>query len=700
MPQQSFDFLLLRRNPFVKFLFFLVVGIVLALSAKQTFSILVLPLLGISFAVLLFLLLQSKWIKSYRNNPVFGGVAYLFIVLFGFFWTSNYMHYQKEYHFFQYNNPSFYYKGILKKDLTQKKYYKQGILHITEAITQSISKPVKGKLLVKFALNDSISYPKAGDVIIFRAKFNSIPYPTIPYSFNWKNKLSQQQIDKQTTLYPSQYAIVKTTQTPFTLAQQIRRKIIYKFKQAGLQDQELALVAALLLGDKQYLSTTTKNQYSIAGAMHVLAVSGLHVGIILLLIRFLFSFFLGKDKHKIAQAFVSIVFIWGFAFITGLSVSVLRAATMFSFIALGTVFNQKISIYNTIALSAFVLLIYNPLFLLDVGFQLSYLALLGIVFIHPKINSWFTFKHKILDNLWSLTAVSISAQIATLPISLYYFHQIPIYSIVTNFFVIYLATIILLVGIFALFTSFVPLLFSFFTLLLKYLIILLNYLVHQVTLLPTTTINSIQISWQEVLFLYGAIIFGVIFFSTQSLKWLKITLVSICLFFIYDHIENYNLYKTNKFAVYYLKNSTAINIIKHKQNTLILDHSEKEYEQKILNTIKPYWNALDLPMPTIYKIDPNYNLVYRIGKLKIAIINQKINTALPPEIVDYAVIRTNKNQWDKIAKRFVSKNYILDYKISNNDYLSFLTQNRDSSTSIYSLKNAQFSFIESLKNVK
>ena len=158
--------------------------------------------------------------------------------------------------------------------------------------------------------------------------------------------------------------------------------------------------------------------------MHVLAVSGLHVGIIFLILNTLLSF-LGTSKNgRVVKAIILLIALWSYALLTGLSPSVLRAATMFSFVIMGTVLNRKSSIYNTLAASAFFLLIINPNLLFEVGFQLSYIAVLGIVYLQPLIYNRIYTRWWLLDKIWAITAVSIAAQIATLPLTLYYFHPI------------------------------------------------------------------------------------------------------------------------------------------------------------------------------------------------------------------------------------------------------------------------------------
>ena len=181
-------------------------------------------------------------------------------------------------------------------------------------------------------------------------------------------------------------------------------------------------MSALVVGDKSELEVELKQGFSIAGAMHVLAVSGLHVGIIYKVLEFLFNLLFRNKKYQRLQAIIILIVLWSYAFITGLSPSVLRAVWMFSFIVIANLKLSHPNVYNTLAASAFFILVMNPNYLFHVGFQLSYIAVLGIVSIYPLLYRLLKSNNRFLNAVWGLTVVSIAAQISTFPIALYYFH--------------------------------------------------------------------------------------------------------------------------------------------------------------------------------------------------------------------------------------------------------------------------------------
>lgn len=222
----------------------------------------------------------------------------------------------------------------------------------------------------------------------------------------------------------------------FGLASNFRESIISKLKKENFGEEELGVIQALLLGKRDDISENTYNNYTNAGAVHILAVSGLHVGIILLLLEFFLSPLARLPKGKTLKLLLVVLLLWGYAFVAGLSPSIVRAVTMFSFVAYALYLNRPANSFNIIALSMLFILLVKPLFLFQVGFQMSYAAVFAIVWIYPKLQKFWFPDNFIIRKTWQLLSVSAAAQLGVLPISLFYFHQFPALFFISNLLII------------------------------------------------------------------------------------------------------------------------------------------------------------------------------------------------------------------------------------------------------------------------
>jgi competence protein ComEC len=256
------------------------------------------------------------------------------------------------------------------------------------------------------------------------------------------------------------------------------------FRRFGIAGDEFAVLAALTVGYTDALQPDLRASYSATGAMHILSVSGLHVGIVYVVIAFLLGFLDKSVRKKILKAVLIVSFLWIYAFITGLSPSVVRSTLMFTFVAVGAALERKTHIYNTVFMSAFFMLLVNPDFLFDVGFQLSYAAVLSIVFFQRPFSNLLPVNNKLLRWLRDLLTVSVAAQLGTMPFTLYYFHQFPNYFLLTNLVAIPLSTIVIYLAMLLLLVSFVPYLSVGVAFLLKGSLWLLNYLIVWIENLP------------------------------------------------------------------------------------------------------------------------------------------------------------------------------------------------------------------------
>lgn len=350
--------------------------------------------------------------------------------------------------------------------------------------------------------------------------------PMNPNQFDYGKYLENQHIYGQmyvnSTSVKSSPIIEKSV---FYYASLLRNKIIQNLEKNHFHKSELSVVVALILGQQQDISPEIVRDYQYAGAVHVLSVSGLHVGFILLFITFLLKPFPNSRSGALVKLIIVITFLWAFGLLAGFAPSVVRSVTMFSFVAVGMFLRRSVNIYNTIAISALLILLFQPSFLMDVGFQLSYVALFFIVWLQPLLASLWRPKYKLTSYLWDIITVSFAAQIGTFPMSIYYFHQFPGLFFVTNLVILPGMSLILGLGVIVMFLAvfdwiWLPLLKA-----LEWSIWLLNKVIAWVASFEGFVFKDIPLSIYIMWGLYVLIFCVIIWFKKPTFKKLLVVLV-------------------------------------------------------------------------------------------------------------------------------------------------------------------------------
>ena len=271
-----------------------------------------------------------------------------------------------------------------------------------------------------------------GDEILVKGTPQQVKGPQNPEEFNYKRYLTFLTIYQQHFIDTSKVNVLSSDNGNMLIAKSLHLRNMFSalLEKHIKEPNELAIAKALLLGNKDELDDEIKNVYAASGAMHVLAVSGLHVGIIYFVILYLLRIVPKEYRKEWLIAVVAIPLLWSYAFITGLSPSVLRAVTLFSVMAIGKSMNRHASMVNMLGVSAFILLVFNPYLLMQVGFQLSYIAVLGIIFIYPQVRKLLMPSNRVWVFFWDVTSISFAAQLATFPFIILYFHRFPTYFFV------------------------------------------------------------------------------------------------------------------------------------------------------------------------------------------------------------------------------------------------------------------------------
>ena len=449
---------------------------------------------------------------------------------------------------------------VLRSNLYNDRYY-GGVVQVDHETTS-------GKILLNVA-KDSVRQFSVDDEIYFSAPMQDISPPKNPYDFDYQSYLKRQGVYQQVFLKTNEYLHQK--KEPHTLkghAKDWRNQLSNSLERQGFSEEVLSVLQALLLGQRNDLSNELKEGYARAGAIHILAISGLHIGILMLILNFLFRPLEALPKGSIIKTILVISILWMFALLTGLSASVVRAVTMFSFVAIGLLRNSKASVYHALIASMLCLLLCKPMFLFEVGFQMSYLAVFSIVWLQPKIYNILSFRIKIFDYCWQLLSVSFAAQVLILPLSIYYFHQVPLLFWLTNLMVIPFLGIILGGGIFIMLLGLLhiqipPLLFF-----LEGLIGWMNKFIGWIARQEQFLIDGLYLSESALLLGYCLIIAFLLFLQKKSYKYVVLGLIAIIgiqgQFFVQ---KVYTLQKT-EFMVFHKRRGSLM--ATRKQNRLQL----------------------------------------------------------------------------------------------------------------------------------
>jgi len=422
---------------------------------------------------------------------------------------------------------------VIEKELKPGNYYNK-----YEASVIGINNvAVNGTILLNIQ-KDSLTKLKVDDQLYVKSTFKELIAPMNPYYFDYREYLKKKNIYHQLFTNHQEFLMLQSRTFSFKgLAADIRKHINVALIKNNFKGDELAVINALLLGQRQDISHDLIKSYTGAGAIHILAVSGLHVGVILLILNFIFKPIERFKNGKTIKLIVVVSLLWAFAFVAGLSASVVRAVTMFTAVAIGWQVNRPTNVYNTLTISMFFLLLFNPYFLFDVGFQLSYLAVFSIVWIQPLLYNLWAPKLKLLDYFWKLFTVSVAAQFGIIPISFYYFHQFPSLFFISNLVIIPFLGAILMGGILIIFLSLLNILPNILAIGYNYLILAMNWFVDWIAHQENFLFRNISFSILMVLASYGIIIFGIRFLTKKNesrLLWFCLAIIAFQATFIYE----------------------------------------------------------------------------------------------------------------------------------------------------------------------
>jgi len=581
-------------------------------------------------------------------------------------------------HFSNFSNTASNYLVQLNEPLIQRSKTRKAEIRVLAVNQNGHWIHCRGKALLYLqndSTKDDLYY---GDQILIGPKFTPIAGPQNPSEFNYKRYLQYQNIAAQTYQNSGSWKKVNAQKGNALryYCYRLRDYLLSVFLQHGIDGKEFAVGAALILGYEDRLDASIMSAYAASGALHVLSVSGLHVAIVFVVLNYMLLFFEKLPKGKLLKAAILILCLWFYAALTGLSPSVLRSAAMFTFIILGKALNRYTNIYNTLAASMFLLLVYNPFLLMEVGFQLSYLAVLGIVSLQEGIRNLLAPKTFILQKLWDIISVTLAAQLTTFPLGLLYFHQFPSYFLLSNIVVIPLSSLVLYLGVAVCVVSKIKPVALVLCKILKLSLTLLNSSVSFFQGLPFSTIEGIPFTTNQTLAIYVAMFGFIIFLMFQRIAFLKMGLLSLVLFIGLLSYSKQQQLRQSKLVVYSIKKHSGIDFILGRENYFFCDTGLMHNEGKLLFHVKPNWCESGIKKPTVNSLESLQRGLYKtflraksnviqFKNIKLLTINQFSTNELHQlhqlGEVDFLVVSNNKILPRSTEnQRIMAKQVILD----------------------------------------
>ena len=662
----------LSKYPLVLITIFLSAGI-FAEKVLVCNSFLLTVLLLISLTLSIFFHFRQN--KLYRKESFFS-ISLIFVAFF----TGMLLEYQadirnqKAYfaHHLSGKSPVYIKTLVLKKLRTTKRQ------NLVAKVVRVDKHFVQGKILLHIPL--STTEITVGDSVFLYTDSASFMKPRTamnPFAFDYREYLKTQNIYREVNLKNIPYQIDSTGENLYKLTAQIRQKIKNYLKSGGLTSRELAFAYTVLLGERNEITKDVYRDFQAAGTMHILAISGLHVGILLVFLNLIL--YPLKKFSLWLFLLISIVFLWFYAFISGFSPSVVRAVLMFSLLQLGFHLRRNTNTYNILFSAAFLMLLYHPDYLLQVGFQMSFMAVWAIISFLPHLRKIFRSKYMILQWWMDLFSVSIAAQLGILPLSLYYFHQFPVYFWLANLVVIPLLFLILFVGFILVFFSFFNLKVGLFFDIFSVLINTLLSFTHKIGELPGALIQNISFNRLQLILAVAAIFVLYAYLKNKRNYYALVSVLLLILSFQISIIWQKHLEaKRNEFYVMYQYHTPVVATGRGEElhfyqkkayiDSFLLKNMKLQYSQIYYDSLPVFQNfagkkIFHVDSLGIYKnIDYQPDIVILHDSPKINF--ERMLTILQPELI--IVDATNRyaliDLWEQTSEKYQVKFYNINKK--------------------------------------
>ncbi|WP_316789190.1 ComEC/Rec2 family competence protein [Pedobacter frigoris] len=578
---------------------------------------------GLIFLSIATIAVFYRKLRLYKNKWIAGAAVYLFsFCCGGLICLLNDSRLSSDY----YANKD---ADYLKISVIDEPQVKNSILRFKAEITEcyknngDIKLRAEGKLLVMVRLDSNSTWlPAYGNELIIPFRFSRIEPPYNPGEFDYRSWLAAKDIHNQVFL--KQYEIVVLAERKgnplISFALSLRSKQVAYYRSILKNDDAFSMASTLILGYRADLSEDTLAVYSKTGTVHALSVSGMHVGLIYLVLHWTLLF-LGQSKlMKVLKTIIILTVIWCYTLLTGLSPSVLRSAIMLSAFVLAKMLNKESNGYNILAFAAFCLLLYDPYLIWDVGFELSFLAVFGLICLQPAILSWWPVKNRWLSRIWSAVAMSFSAQMTTFPLSVYYFHQFPLYFLISNLFIIIPSALIMYLGIIILVFR-----LSFLASVFEWMIHFMNKGLDYISRLPFSNMTGIWFDKTELILICTSLLLMVFVLKTRNKQLLMASICCLPLLQLKSAYSKAQLSHQKKIIVFKLSKNYAAAFISAEKAIVLtnLNADEKTFRY----SVKPALDLHQIEQITIINGDKNIAMRYfRLNGHEILFYNCLLKT--------------------------------------------------------------------------
>ncbi len=660
----------IHRYPFLRMVAPLIAGIV---CGDITYSLVDFPSTGLFFVLLLLfsglIIGVSAFVQSYRWRWVFGVVQTLGWFVLG----AALICYHLNRSTYDFSDKKEMYRVVLAETPVVKEKSVQCKVHLLCMIDSLSSVPVDKQVLLYLKKDSQSRLLTPGDELIIYSQF-TLPRNKIDIDdFDYGRYLQRRGIAATAYVDSLHWHKVghQTNQSLSVKATQLRNQIVNMYRHLGFFGENLAVLSALTIGHKEELGIETREAYSIAGASHLLAISGMHVGLLCTILLFATKW-LSSNKKLIILFRVAVVLalLWVFAFVVGFTPSVVRATCMFSFLLMATVFSRDGINLNILAATAFCMLLFSPAWIFDIGFQLSFCAVLSILLLQPFYIRWFKISNKAVRYLANVIFVSLAAQIGVMPLLLFYFSRFSTHFLLTNILIVPLMAFIIPTALVMMILFFLPYVQYYVAYILNLLLTLMNQLIHWVEQLPYASLDGIWIHAIEVVLLYALFLCLLLGLYRQTGRRV-ILILSVLLCFCSVHLF-FTVYNRPPSSVsfYNINSCPMVHCVSANRQSWLVMGDEPNKGSNVPKSILKHCSKMRMGTPqlicTDYKDDVLHsaNQIVQFYHCRIGVVNDSrwddyVTTS--PLLVDYLYICKGYNgKLEELLQLFNAKTIVLD----------------------------------------